>query len=254
MRLFFSLPDGLKQRLDRDGGLSYAGGWRSAGLANSSKSSGASGGRAAPPPQLTALRLAHRDARSAELRATYELRSPRGARVATHVLSLQVFGDGEILLHNEASLIASAPSLPRVGLRLGVPAALARCRWLGRGPYENYPDRCSAAAVARYEAGLDELFTPYLVPGECGHRGETRWLELLAATPPARGAAAPVLRVSDAGGPTFGFSLLRHTAAELDAAAHPHELRSENSGRLWLSLDHKMMGVGGDTGWTQARL
>ena len=172
-----------------------------------------------------------------------------GVLVATHELNLRVFADGELLLLNEAEArCASVPTLARVGLLLGLPARLERCRWFGRGPHENYCDRCESASVAVHEAAsVDELFTPYLVPGECGHREGARWLEL--SDPSADGDGAG-LRVSHAGEP-FGFNALRYGAAQLDGATHPHELHAEE-GRLWLSLDHRMMGVGGDTGWSKS--
>ena len=43
----------------------------------------------------------------------------------------------------------------------------------------------------------------------------------------------------------------RYSAAQLDGAAHPHELEPD-ADRLWLSLDNRMMGAGGDTGWTRS--
>jgi len=148
-----------------------------------------------------------------------------------------------VQLLNEACVRVAVPSLPRVGLRFGLPARLERCRWFGLGPHENYVDRQRGAAVAVHTAAVDELFTPYLAPGECGHRGGLRWLEV-------RDAVGAGVRISGAGGP-LGFSVLRYSAAQLDGATHPHELEPD-ARRLWLSLDHRMMGVGGDTGWTRS--
>ena len=50
----------------------------------------------------------------------------------------------------------------------------------------------------------------------------------------------------------FGFSASRFSTAALEAAAHPHELEPEP--RLYLHLDHRHMGVGGDTAWTRSVL
>ena len=76
-------------------------------------------------------------------------------------------------------------------------------------------------------------------------RTGARWVEL------TDGSGAGV-RVAASGAP-FGFSALRHDAAALDAAAHPHEL-PQGDGPVHLCVDAAMMGVGGDTGWSRSVL
>ena len=197
MRLFFALPDGVLGVLDPNS-HSYDDLWRAAGLH-------------AAVPHLESLELESQTTAVAELRATYALRSPTPARssrtLALHELRIRVHADGEVELLNEACVPVAVPSLPRVGLLLGLPARLERCRWFGLGPHENYVDRQRGATLAVHSAAVDELFTPYLVPGECGHRGGLRWLEVSDAV----GAG---VRVSGAGGP-LGFSLLRHARPPL---------------------------------------
>ena len=62
-------------------------------------------------------------------------------------------------------LPAASRSLPRVGLAFRVAAAAAQhATWYGRGPFENYPDRCSAAKVGVHAAAADELATPCAHP------------------------------------------------------------------------------------------
>ena len=52
--------------------------------------------------------------------------------------------------------------LPRLGVRLALPAGLDRVEWFGRGPGEAYPDTRRAARVGRFAASVDELQTPYV--------------------------------------------------------------------------------------------
>ena len=52
--------------------------------------------------------------------------------------------------------------LPRLGVRLSLPAGLDRVEWFGRGPGEAYPDTRRAARVGRFAASVDELQTPYV--------------------------------------------------------------------------------------------
>ncbi|EOD17237.1 hypothetical protein EMIHUDRAFT_459017 [Emiliania huxleyi CCMP1516] len=126
--------------------------------------------------------------------------------------------------------------------------------WYGRGPFENYPDRCSAAKVGVHAASADELATPYVYPSEHGHRTGTRWVEVGGggdgegeggggSRPGGRGR----LRLScDA---PFGFGLLRHGAARLAAATHQDELFAPDPLAAHLTVDAAMAGVGGDIGW-----
>ncbi|WP_338491973.1 glycoside hydrolase family 2 TIM barrel-domain containing protein [Streptomyces sp. SJL17-4] len=122
--------------------------------------------------------------------------------------------------------------LPRLGLRLGLPAALDRVVWYGAGPGEAYPDTREAARLGRWETTADALHTPYLRPQENGARIDTRWVEL---TSPAAG-----VRVE--GDPAFAFTARRWTTEQLDAAAHPGELAPGDT--LWLHLDHAQHGIG----------
>jgi beta-galactosidase len=67
--------------------------------------------------------------------------------------------------------------LPRVGVTFTLPARFTWMRWFGRGPHENYPDRCASAMFGRWEGPIDE--SPYLVPQEFGLRTDCAWMELV---------------------------------------------------------------------------
>jgi beta-galactosidase len=73
----------------------------------------------------------------------------------------------------------------------------------------------------------------YPVPQENGNHIETRWLELT-------GEGLPVFRV--AGDPVFDFTARRWTSEDLERARHPHDLM--DSGRVWLNVDHRQLGIG----------
>ncbi|MCX4984869.1 glycoside hydrolase family 2 TIM barrel-domain containing protein [Streptomyces sp. NBC_00572] len=122
--------------------------------------------------------------------------------------------------------------LPRLGVRLGLPAPLDRVDWYGAGPGEAYPDTRAAARLGRWEATVDALQTPYLRPQENGARIDTRWVEL---TSPTGG-----VRVE--GDPAFAFTARRWTTEQLDAATHRGELVPGDT--LWLHLDHAQHGIG----------
>lgn len=127
---------------------------------------------------------------------------------------------------------------PRLGIRLDLPSSVDGAEWFGTGPLESYPDSLRAARVGRFSAGIDGLGTRYARPQENGHRSAVRELIL-------REEGAPRLRVEaarDLQGRLPGFTLSRHTAQELTAAAHPHEL--PESTRSVLTIDAAQHGLG----------
>jgi len=124
-------------------------------------------------------------------------------------------------------------TLPRLGVRMALPGGYEGVEWFGRGPGESYVDSVRAARVGRFVSSIDALQTPYVVPQENGNHTDTRALEIV-------GRGLPTLRVT--GSPTFAFTARRWRSEDLDAAAHPFELR--DSGRVWLNLDHAQHGIG----------
>ena len=127
---------------------------------------------------------------------------------------------------------------PRIGLRLDLPGDVDGASWFGTGPRESYPDSRHAARVSRFAAAIDDLTERYSRPQESGHRSDLRTLTL------TRGGAAwlQVDATADTSGRRPGFTLTRHTAQQLDAARHPHEL--PDSGRTYLYLDAAQNGLG----------
>ncbi len=123
--------------------------------------------------------------------------------------------------------------LPRLGLRLALPATLERVEWFGRGPGEAYADTRRAARIGRFAATVDELQTPYVMPQENGSRADVRW----ATITDGRGAG---LRVE--GHPCFDLTARRWTSEDLDAARHTPDLVARD--RIWLNLDHAQQGIG----------
>jgi beta-galactosidase len=144
-------------------------------------------------------------------------------------------GDG-VLLH-----LAVAPDgewgdlpLPRLGLLLTAPAALADVTWFGRGPGEAYRDSRRAARIGRYQASIEELQTPYVVPQENGNRAEVRLAEI--RSPDGAG-----LRIE--GHPTFDLTARRWTDEDIDAARHITDLHPHPD-HVFVHLDLAQNGLG----------
>jgi len=90
-----------------------------------------------------------------------------------------VWGNGAINVNNKfVTADSTVPVIPRIGMKMQVPATYEHLEYYGRGPMENYWDRNYCADVGRYSTNVKDLYTPYVRPQENGHRTETRWLAL----------------------------------------------------------------------------
>lgn len=123
--------------------------------------------------------------------------------------------------------------LPRVGVVFELDGDYGRCRWLGRGPNENYPDCKAHAPVGLYENEISKMNFLYDVPQETGTRCDCR-------------------RVTVSGGGrelgvygSFCFSCHDFTLDALTKARHRDEL--EKSEKRFLYIDHRHRGLGSNS-------
>jgi beta-galactosidase len=124
-------------------------------------------------------------------------------------------------------------TLPRLGLRLGLPADLDVVTWFGLGPGEAYADTTRAVRVGRWQSSVAGMQTPYVMPQENGNRRHVRWATLTG--PGDRG-----LEVR--GEPTFELTVRPWTSEDLTAAQHPTDLVAEE--RIWINVDVAQTGIG----------
>jgi beta-galactosidase len=125
-------------------------------------------------------------------------------------------------------------SLPRLGIRLGLPKAMERVRWFGLGPNEAYPDSKLAARVGEWDMPIDEMQTPYVRPQENGSRADVRWAEI------SGGQERAGLRVE--GRPSFALTARRWSSEQLHAAKHTTDLVPGD--QVWVNIDHAVGGLG----------
>lgn len=190
-------------------------------------------------------RLVHRthEVQVLDDRLIVRIRSGAAATSMGIETNLTYLADGDVLVMR-VDIAPRGPwegTWPRVGVRLGLPGTLDHARWFGPGPEESYADVAVAALVAVHERTIDKLAVRYARPQETGHRPNVRWLHL-------SGGEGPNLELqsfNQLGGGQVGrpgFTASRHTAQELAAAAHPHELPL--SERVHLYLDAAQHGIG----------
>jgi len=68
--------------------------------------------------------------------------------------------------------------IPRFGNMLTLPVEFNNYKFYGRGPVENYVDRCDAAKLGIYGSKVQDQYVPYLRPQENGNKIDVRWLTL----------------------------------------------------------------------------
>lgn len=187
------------------------------------------------------------------VRFDQRLHDEAGDEVARLVTTYTVLGSGDIVVDNAFDKTApDLPELPRFGMNLELPRAFDHVTWYGRGPFENYWDRKTAAFVGRYETSVADMLERYVRPQENGQRTDVRWVALtrddgiglLAVGMPHLEFSAHHNIMEDFESPEAGY-MPRHEAENRHINdVEPRDLTS-------LNLDWHQMGVGGNNSWGQ---
>ena len=73
---------------------------------------------------------------------------------------------------------SSNPVIPKLGMRMRLPADMTSIEYYGRGPWENYPDRKDCAFVGCYNTTVSGMQEEYIKPQSMGERCDVNWLQL----------------------------------------------------------------------------
>ena len=129
-------------------------------------------------------------------------------------------------------------------MRMILPAEYDVMTWLGRGPQENYADRKTGYPIGLYTATVWEQFHPYVRAQETGNKTDVRWVAL-------RNKAGEGLLIT--GEEPLNVSAWNFPLEDIDYVAFNTERRHGGSimkkDMVWLNIDHRHMGVGGDNTW-----
>ncbi len=147
-------------------------------------------------------------------------------------------GEVDIGLRLDLAQLPSDLEMARIGMQGQFSRELSGIEWYGRGPFENYVDRKTAAHLGIHRLGLEDFYVDYVKPQESSNRSDTRWFEL--TRPDGSG-----LRVLAAD--TVDFSVWPFTQEEIESRRHPHRLQRAPGNVV--NIDRVQRGVGGDTGW-----
>ena len=124
-------------------------------------------------PQPVRAALA-KDGTSATLSVTVNVDGAKRARFV-HEAVYRVSADGTVEAGNRIVPLGKMPDLPRLGVRMMLDSRLENLAYYGRGPMENYIDRCTGSEIGYYEGTVTGQYVPYVRPQENGCRSDVRW-------------------------------------------------------------------------------
>lgn len=134
-------------------------------------------------------------------------------------------------------------SMPRYGMQFVLNEAFKNITYYGRGPFENYEDRNTAAHLGVYEALVQDFYVPYIRPQENGYRTDTRYVALKNKTGEG---------INFKANGSFSFSAHHNPIQDYDPGntkAQRHTIDIKPKDKIWLYIDYKQTGVGGDNSW-----
>ena len=171
-----------------------------------------------------------------KLTVTFTMALPVGA---DYVLSYDINDNSDILVHAAYTPTADdIPIIPKFGMRCTVNSKNNTIRYIGRGPYENYPDRKLSQHIGVYEQTVKELQTEYIRPQDNGYRCDTRLIETSASSH----------KLQFLGTQPLCFNAHDYADEELDKG-HRHPQDIHRDGLLHLNIDLNVHGVGGINTW-----
>lgn len=137
------------------------------------------------------------------------------------------------------------PEIPRVGMRMILKGDYDQMTWFGRGPQENYWDRKSGADIDLYKASVWEQYHPYVRAQETANKSDVRWVALQdqAGNGILVKSGCEPLTVSAW---NFPMKDIEYIPSSIQ---HVHGGSIEKKDMVWLNIDSKQMGVGGDNTW-----
>ena len=185
-----------------------------------------------------------RGKRVAIVTACYDMPQVKAVLTLTYVIH------GNAVLDVTQSLEARGdstrvPEMLNYGMMMQLPAQYDQVRYYGRGPVENYVDRCESQHVGLYHTSVDAMFYPYIRPQETGTHTGIRYFKVLSPG----GGLGVVPR-----GSLMQASALHYDLDELDEGLekhqrHPSQLAKSQYTVLLFEL--AQAGVGGIDSWSQ---
>jgi beta-galactosidase len=162
----------------------------------------------------------------------------------------KIDADGNVHITQEFQVNrGNHPMIPKMGNKIQVLKEFDNLKWYGRGPFESYWDRKTAAGVGIYAGKVRDQYHPYVRPQESGNKTDVRWASLVNATGKGLMIVADDINLN--------INALPYSSDDLDPAPekaqyHSGELKERDE--IYLNVDLQQMGVGGINSWGELPL
>jgi beta-galactosidase len=187
--------------------------------------------------------------------------------VAGLKLEYRIHADGALCCTetmSDAGGLSEAPDMFRYGMRFAMPGRFSTLDFFGKGPWENYSDRNSAALLGHYVQSVnDQYHYGYVRTQESGTHTGMRWLKLLddsgiglSISSKEFSASALPFSIEDLDCAALGGDAKRKTRNEVyGESQHSPELRAKahegdrRNGTTYVCFELVQAGVGGIISW-----
>lgn len=149
--------------------------------------------------------------------------------------TIRATGELEIIFDYAAN--EAMPMIPRVGMEWILPIEYDQIEWYGRGPQPTYEDRATER-MGVYASDLMSNWVDFSTPQENANKIDLRWMKV---TNPS-GTGLQIFAHDTLSGNVSPWD--KHT---IEAPLYSWELPVPES--VYLNVDHRQMGVGGDDSW-----
>lgn len=146
-----------------------------------------------------------------------------------------IYPDGSVELNSSVSGSKNI-DLARIGYEMQLSSGLKNYTYYGRGPQNNYNDRCSGAFIEQHSSTVAAQFEKFPKPQDMANREDVRWAALTGDN-----GAGVIFVATD----RMSTSVLPWSDVELTLAPHPYQLPKSSS--VWVHIDKKVNGLGGNS-------
>ncbi|VEJ18924.1 Beta-galactosidase [Capnocytophaga canimorsus] len=155
-------------------------------------------------------------------------------------------GKGGLQVENEFTPLKTDDKMLtfKIGNHLVLPVDFKEIEWYGRGPWESYADRKTAALVGLYKGTIEEEYHPYLRPQESGNKTDVRYAKITRAD----GSGFRIQSTKK----LLNVNVLPYEPDQLFPGMKKGQTHSgslEFSENIHLDVDLQQLGVGGNNSW-----
>lgn len=172
----------------------------------------------------------------AVIEAKYSISGPTFMPIVRFTVEWTIFGSGDIKCSVKANVRENLNTIPRFGLEIVLPKGNEQLKYFGMGPYDSYIDMQHLDHMGVFTSTVDEQYTPYVFPQECGNHINVKWA--LVHDQLGRGMLFK-------GSPDFNFNALHYTSNDLDQAPYTTSLKRRDE--TIIHIDYKQTGIGSNS-------